>query len=268
MKRREFLKSSLAISGAAAVSSALLANADETLKGAAREFYELRLYHLRRGPMQKRFDDFYRAAAIPALNRAGISPVGVFNVATGPDSPTMYVLMPYKSIESFGTALGRVHADADYQKAGAEFINAPATDPSYVRVESSLMTAFENFAKLEVPALTAAKKPRLFELRTYESSSKKANKKKIEMFNTSEIGIFRKVGLTPVFFGETLIGTRLPNLTYMVVFEDMADHDKKWAAFGADPEWQKLRALPGYSDADIVSSISNLFLRPAPYSQI
>ena len=267
MKRREFLKSSAAAASVAAVSPFLSANAAEASK-AAREFYELRLYHLRRGPMTKRFDDFYRDAAIPAMNRAGIAPVGVFNVMFGPDSPTMYVLLPHKSIESFGTALDRVRADADYQKAGAEFINAPPGDPSYIRVEISLLVAFASIPRVEVPAATAAKKPRVFELRTYESHSKKANKKKIEMFNTGEIAIFRRVGLTPVFFGETLIGTKIPSLTYMLVFESMAERDKNWGQFGPDPEWKKLSSTPGYTDAEIVTNISNVFLRPTAYSQI
>src|SRR5205823_3238066 len=102
------------------------------------------------------------------------------------------------------------------------------SDPSYVRVESSLMAAFEGIPKLEVPE----KKSRIFELRTYESHSKKANKKKIEMFNKGEIAIFRRAGLQPVFFGETLTGTKLPNLTYMLTFENIAAHDKNWGEIG------------------------------------
>jgi hypothetical protein len=268
MKRRDFVKSSIAMTSAAAVSSSVLVKAAESPKSAAREFYELRLYHLRRGQMQKRFDDFYREAAIPAMNRAGITPIGVFSVAVGPGSPTMYVLIPHRSIETFGTALDRVRADADYQKAGAEFINVPPTDPSYVRVESSLLIAFESIPKLEVPAATAAQKPRVFELRTYESHSKKANKKKIEMFNQGEIAIFRRTGLTPVFFGETLIGTKMPNLTYLLVFDDMAAREKSWDTFRVDPEWKKLSGTPGYTDPEIVTNISNVLLRPTPYSQI
>ena len=268
MKRREFLKSSVAIAGAAAASSELLAADSPAGKDAPREFYELRAYHLRRGPMQKRFDDFYREAAIPAMNRAGINPVGVFSVATGPDSPTMYVLLPHQSLESFATSNDRVHEDPDYRKAGAEFTNCPPTDPSYVRVESSLLVAFEAMPKIEVPSSPAMKKNRIFELRTYESHSKKANKKKIEMFNNGEIAIFRRTGLAPVFFGETLIGPKLPNLTYMLAFESMADHDKNWGQFVSDPEWKKLSTTPGYTDAEIVSNISNAFLRPTSYSQI
>ena len=48
--------------------------------------------------------------------------------------------------------------------------------------------------KLEVPADVKGKGSRVFELRIYESHSKKANKKKIEMFNQGEIAIFRSTG--------------------------------------------------------------------------
>ncbi|MCX6903633.1 MAG: NIPSNAP family protein [Verrucomicrobia bacterium] len=267
MKRRDFLKSSLAATSLAGLGSILSARAAEETK-AERQFYELRMYHLRRGPKQKIFDDYCREAAIPAMNRLGISPIGVFNVMTGPDSPTVYVLIPYKSMEEFATVGARLQADAGYQKAGADFANAPATDPVYVRMESSLMVAFDGLPKLEAPAAAAEKKPRIFELRTYESHSKKANKKKIEMFNVGEIAIFRRAGLAPVFFGETLIGPKLPNLTYMLTYENMVAREANWAKFGADPEWKKLSTTPGYTDPEIVSNISNVMLRPAAFSQI
>ena len=54
----------------------------------------------------------------------------------------------------------------------------------------------------------------------------------------------------------------------MVAFPDLAAREKAWAAFGADPEWVKLRATPGLTNADIVSNIHSVVLRPAPYSQI
>jgi hypothetical protein len=265
MKRREFL--SLAAAGTAATLPALMSNAAETAP-AAREYYELRQYHLRFGPMQKRFDDFFRDAAIPAMNRAGIRAVGVFGVMFGSDAPTFHVLVPHRTADSLVTLADRLRADADYIKNGAEFLNASPTDPGYIRVESSLMVAFDGMPKLEVPAAVAAKKSRIFELRTYESHSKKANKKKIEMFNQGEIDIFRRTGLTPVFFGEALVGSRLPNLTYLLVFDDIAQHTKNWDQFRNDPEWKKLSTMPGYSNAEILSNISNQLLRPTAYSQI
>lgn len=267
MKRRTFLKSSLALAGASAAISDEPASARE-IDAKPRQFYELRLYHLRRGPQTDLFDKFYRDAALPALNRAGITQVGVFSVAVGPDSPTMYVLLPHPSLESVTTLHDRINADADYQSIGSEFINAPATNPAYVRVESSLMSAFAGMPKLEAPSFPSGGKSRLFELRTYESHSWKAHKKKIEMFERGEISIFRRTGLPPVFFGQTLIGSHLPNLTYMLGFENAEARDKGWSAFVGDAEWLKLRSTPGYADADIVSDISNVLLRPTTYSQI
>lgn len=263
MKRRQFLKFALGATATAVAYHTVRAQANQTPQ---RELYELRLYHLRRGPMQKRFDDFMRQAAIPALNRAGVPYVGVFDVATGQDNPTKYVLIPYSSPEVIGAAYQAMISDPAILES--EFYNATPTDPSYVRIESSLMLAFEAMPKLEIPKQTKDKKPRLFELRIYESHSKKANLKKIEMFNRGEIAIFRRTGLTPVFFGETLFGTKMPNLTYMLVFDDMPAHDNAWRVFVGDPEWKELSTTPGYTDAEIVSNISNAFLRPTSYSQI
>ncbi len=255
----------MAMAGVGNLLSASEASAQEAN---AREYYELRLYHLRRGPKTELFDHLYRDAAIPAYHRAGVKKVGVFNVAVGPDSPTMYVLLVHPSAESVALTQDRLAADQEYQKIGAPFINAPATDPSFIRAESCLMRAFQAMPNLDASRPDGSGKGRLFELRTYESHSKKANRKKIEMFEKGEIDIFRKNELHPIFFGETLIGTRLPNLTYMLAFEDQKAHDKAWAAFVADPAWQELRSRPGYADAEIVSNISNVFLRPTGYSEI
>jgi hypothetical protein len=267
MKRRDFIQSS-SLAGVLGATALLNASAAEKPDAPSREIYELQVYHLRRGPKQKLFEDFFRDAAIPAMNRTGIGPVGVFGMMIGPDSPSAYVLLPHKSLEAMVSAKQRFYSDADFLKSGADFLNAPASDPAYIRVESSLMMAFEGMPKLEIPAATAEKKPRIFELRTYESHGKKANLKKIEMFNQGEIAIFRRNGLAPVFFGETLIGAKLPNLTYMLTFESMAARDKNWSAFGGDPEWKKLSTTPGYTDPEIVSNISNMILRPASCSQI
>ena len=248
------------------MSSTLSTRAAESEAKVAREFYELRLYHLRQGPMLKRFDDFYRAVAVPAWNRAGVASVGVFDLSVGPDAPTKYVLLPFKSLEAMATARTKFEDDPEVQQA--EFTNVPPTDPAYVRLESSVLLAFTGMPKLEVPAQTREKKPRLFELRTYEAHSRKANQKKVEMFNVGEIAIFRRTGLQPVFFAETLVGAKLPNLAYLLVYDDLAARDKAWGTFGPDPEWKKLSTTPGYTNAEILTNITNVFLKPTAYSQI
>ncbi|HET9179086.1 MAG TPA: NIPSNAP family protein [Terriglobia bacterium] len=258
MKRRDFLASSLAASAPPGMTPGEPAGAN------GREFYELRFYGLHRGPGAQLTNDYLRDAAIPALNRAGIKPVGVFEMLVGPGSPSLYVLIPHPSAASLLTAWERVRADNEYLERGAAFLNAPASNPPFVRVGSEFMVAFETHPRITPPA----QGPRVFELRTYDNATKKANLTKIKMFNTGEIDIFKKVGFHPVFFGEKLIGQRWPNLTYMLASESVEDRNKRWAAFGTDPDWKKLRATPGYSDDEIVSNITNVLLRPAAYSQV
>jgi hypothetical protein len=270
MKRRRFLVSSLAASALAGASQpgAAVATLGNGPASSSREYYALRKYQLRRGPQQTRMDDFLRDAAIPALNRLGIKPIGVFNTTIGPGSPALYVLIPHSSIGAAVTIHEQVAADPEYLRAGAPFINATPAEPAYVRMEITLLRAFAGMPNLEIPSSTAERKPRIFELRTYESHSKKANITKIEMFNTAEIAIFRRTGLRPVFFGETLVGAGMPSLTYMLTFADLDERTRNWKAFVADPEWKKLSSTPGYTDPEIVSNISNVILSPAPYSQI
>lgn len=267
MRRRDFLKTSIATTSLVGLSQvADVAHAADA--PADRQYYELRTYTFKPGASHQLVDDYLSQAALPALNRIGSSPIGVFTELDKPNTDALYVLIPYNSLAAFATAATQLMADTDYQKAAANYLNVPATDPAYARVESSFMVAFSGMPKLQLPATTAEKKPRLFELRTYESHNEKAALKKIEMFNNGEIDIMRRVGLSPVFYGQMLIGPRMPNLTYMLSGEDMTAHKKHWGAFGGDAEWKKLSATPGYRDPEIVSKITNTFLSPTPYSQI
>ncbi len=236
---------------------------------ASPSIYTWRQYILRNGTQPRRLADFLQNAAIPALNRLGHSPIGVFEVVTGLPTPTMFVMTPFSSIDLLLSLEGRLDKDEEYGRAAAGYGDAPATDPAYIRQEVSLLTAFPRMPRVEVPAATAAKGPRLFELRTYESPSERTHRAKVRMFEEmGEIDIFRRCGLTPVFFSRTLVGPRMPSLVYMLVYENQAARDKGWAAFRDDPDWKKLSTTAGYTDPEIVSNITSVLLRPTAYSQI
>jgi hypothetical protein len=264
VKRRQFLTSSLAASALA------LAKQSEAQApaGNAREYYELRKYHLQSGPQTQLTNSYVSDALIPALNRLGISPVGAFNLDIGPETPTLYLLLPSVSLEGLATAELRLPHDEAFMKAAEPFWNAPAKEPAFQRVESSLLIAFEGWPKLVVPAATAPHSKRIFQLRTYESATSQDHLRKVEMFHHGEFDIFQKAGFGQVFYGDSLIGPRLPNLTYMLSFTDLSEMNAKWDVFRNDPAWKTLSASPRYSFESIVSNISNLLLSPTAYSQI
>lgn len=260
MKRREFFAASCA---AGLTPLALAAGAQGADEPAGKQVYELRFYRVAEGAKREAFLQFLGEAAIPAWNRIGVKPVGVF-AGLEQDLGGLYVLLPFCCLEPVATADRRLLADEEFRAAGKAVLEAPKDDPAYERIESSLLLAFDGMPKLECPAKGD---DRLFQLRIYESHSLERAKKKIDMFNLGgEIAVFHKAGLTPVFFGEALVGPKLPNLTYMVGFDNIEAKEKAWSAFIAHPEWKALKDDPQYKDT--VSNITNIVLQPAGCSQI
>ena len=264
MERRVFLAASTTV----ALSQAGELAAAEPMAGAdagSPLLLELRRYRLRNGPMATRFSAYAKDALVPALGRAGVAPVGAWNVGLGADSPTLHLLVPHKDAESVVSLDARLGADAEYAKAAASFLALPPADPPYVRCDSSLIRAVPTQPGIDKPKGSAP--ARVYELRTYHSPSEPAGRKKVEMFEAGgELAIFRRLGMPVVFFGRDLVGSGLPCLTYMLAFADAAAREKAWTAFRDDPEWIKLRDQPQY--ADIVSGIDASVLRATDYSQV
>jgi NIPSNAP len=269
MERRTFLTYTLAASAfGIAGTSAAAASQPDAAETTGREFYQLRRYSLLNGPQRRLCNDFFRDALIPALNRLDITPVGVFDLTIGPETPSIYVLMPSLKLETLVTVETKLGQDAEYVKAGAAFLTAPATQPAFVRMDSSLLEAFEKMPRLKLPAATASKGPRVFELRSYEGPSDQDHRLKVEMMQSGEEKIFADAGFSQVFYGDMVVGPRMPNLTYMLSYESVADRDKRWGAFISDPAWKKLSSDPRYAFEEIVSKITNVILTPTSYSQI
>jgi hypothetical protein len=258
MTRRAFLPAA-----ASAVAAGNLTAAD----AAKSVILELRRIQLRNSSdnQRQRNNDFLKAQ-VAALTRAGAGPTGVFSSNLASDGPFLLVLANYPSLTAMEQIQAKLAGDSEYQKALDAYNALPGLN--YERMESSLMRAFDGYPAVVPPPNDGKRPARLFELRQYESNNTGTLKRKVKMFNDGEIGAFQRSGGQPVFFGETFVGGRQPNLTYMLSYEDLSGRDKVWKAFGADPEWQKLRGMPGLSDAEIVSNITNYLVSPLPFSQI
>ena len=276
MDRRDFLAASAAAAiGLAFTNSQSQAqDAAPAARGAGggRQFIELRTYHFASSEKQRAFERFLGNALAPALGRAGVAPVGVFKLLAKDngalkltaDPTDLYVVLPYDSPEMLVTAGAQLGQDQEFLQTAYEILVAPKSDPAYTRYESSLMLGFDQCPRVEAPTKS---KDRLVQLRTYESHSVERAMKKIAMFNEGgEISIFRRVGMRPVFFGQTLIGSKLPNLTYMLAFDNEPAMTTAWNAFRGDAEWKKLSGDEAYKYT--VSNITNLVLRPTEGSLI
>jgi hypothetical protein len=265
LNRRDFLKTSLAASAAAALAPA--AGAAVTTPAASGEYYELRAYRLRVGAPHALLDSYLEKALIPALNARGVEAVGVFTEPEAKDGPAVWVLIPHPSLDSVASVTASLNADPAVQAAGMDYLSTTTKEqPGFDRIDSWLLLPFPGLPRLAVPALARERKPRIFEMRTYESFSELKALKKVAMFDAGEIGVMQEVNLSPVFYGQALVGRDLPHLTYMLCSADMETHKKNWNRFLAHPIWIGLKNDPQY--ADTVQKITSRFLVPAPYSQI
>ncbi|MFB3828108.1 MAG: NIPSNAP family protein [Bryobacteraceae bacterium] len=254
MNRRHFVTAAASAGAASVPASAAGGNA----------IIELRYYRLRNGSQVQRTSEFLSKSFAPAARKAGAGPIGFFSSVIAEQGPFALALVAYPSLAAVGEVADRMMADKQYRQGWEQYHGG--AELGFIRMENMLLKAFDVQPQVVPPP--AGGKGHIFELRTYESNNAKAAAAKIKMFNEGEAGIFKRLGFAPVFFGETLVGRNLPNLMYMTTLESLADREKKWASFSADPEWQKMRAIPEYSDSLIVSNTSISLLRPLPFSEI
>ena len=218
-----------------------------------------------------KFTDFVRDALLPEIKKAGVGP---FGMAYAPaemngkdaDAPIdLFLIIPYKSLREFLVLRDKLCSEAALAAKFMEYKkDFSSKDPGYDSAESMLLKNFKMMPEVEVPTLS---EDRIMQLRYYRSFDEERNAAKISMFEEGgELELFRKYGMNPVFFGEAVFGTFLPNLTYMISFANQEAKDAGWKAFVESPEWAVLSKDPLY--ADTATNILNYNLRPCKGSEI
>ncbi|MBV7481862.1 NIPSNAP family protein [Bordetella sp. BOR01] len=88
-----------------------------------------------------------------------------------------------------------------------------------------------------------------------------------DRFTSATLGFFKKHGIEQIGFWTTLAGPTNQSLTYLLKWESLAERERKWNAFQADPDWIAKRAA---SEAEkiIVERVENQFLAPTAYSAL
>jgi hypothetical protein len=238
--------------------------------GPGREFYSIRIYQLKDASQESRLDTYLQTALLPALHRLGITGIGVFK-PVGNDTAgvkKVYLLIPFKSLEQYTSLQASLDKDAEYNTAGAAYIEATYDNPPYLRMESILLEAFPDMPRHAAPkTLQGPRAERVYELRSYEGPTERYFANKVQMFNAGgEIPLFARLGFNAVFYASVLAGSHMPNLMYMTSFDNMAAREQHWKDFNSDPFWKKLVAEPQYQHN--VSHVDIVFLHPADYSDL
>jgi len=245
----------------------------------ANQYFQLIEYQGIEATRLGELDSYLEKALIPSLNKMGIKDVGALSLETPVANKvtkgnktidvvqtSMFLIIPLTGPAQAATVLDALGKDESFMSAGKTYFETDIKNPVYNRMRSELSVAFDCFPKIAVPKQKLANKERLFEMRVYESPTERMGVLKVEMFNNGEVPIFLACGIQPVFFGQVIVGDRMPNLTYMTVYDDAAQRDECWKKFQIHPDWLELKAVEKYAGA--VSKIQKINLLPRPYSQL
>jgi len=89
----------------------------------------------------------------------------------------------------------------------------------------------------------------------------------LKRFETRTLAIWQKHGIRQAGFFTTVIGETNLQLIYFLAWESLAEREKKWNAFMADPEWLAARAETE-KDGQIVERVVNQVLTPTAFSSV
>lgn len=104
----------------------------------------------------------------------------------------------------------------------------------------------------------------IYELRIYEAIPGRLPAL-LARFRDHTLRIWDKHGIRQAGFWTTLVGESNQRLTYMLAWDSVADREKRWAAFLADPEWLAISA-ESEKEGPLVQNISNELLAPTAFS--
>jgi len=112
-------------------------------------------------------------------------------------------------------------------------------------------------------ATAADKDARVFELRTYSAHPGKLDGLNAR-FRDHTVKLFEKHGITNIGYW-TPIDNIERKLVYVVAFPSVEARQKSFAAFGADPAWQKARS-ESEANGPLVAKIESQLMRVTPFS--
>lgn len=230
-----------------------------------RRVFLLENYYLKNGTQSGRIHEYFGQALLPAMKRAGAGASLYLDALVAPHMPQVAAIHSFDSVAHMLAVREKLASDKELASAFENWERH--AEPPYEHFSHSLLEATDY-----CPPLAAApeppKTPRVFELRVYHSPTARQLRLLHERFAGPEIKIFHRVGVRPVLYSSTLIGPHMPNLTYATPFENLAAREKAWAAFGADPEWIKVRKESIDRGGQISSVIQISLYRAAPYSPV
>jgi len=129
------------------------------------------------------------------------------------------------------------------------------------------MTFAAGIAVGRAPALQAAGKGRVLEIRTYTTNEGRLPAL-VERMGHGEGKVFERLGMKPVLFSVAAEAPKSANtFVYILSHESLAKAKENWAKFREDPEWKQIREK-SEAAGPIVAKAEAVFVDPTDFSPV
>ncbi len=213
--------------------------------------YEFRTYEATPGNLPALNTHLEVAAGLFKTHGLGVLGFWTEEVGTGGQVNYMWI---YENVEERQKKLAAFGSDPNWRKQVAE-----ETAAHGVVVERTHNLMLQPTPYSPEPAMRG----NVQELRLYDAMPGKMQPLH-DRFANHTIGLFQKHGMANIGYWTETFGTS-NRLVYMLGYPSLADREKSWASFAADPDWQNARA-ESEKDGPLVAKLSNILLRPTSYS--
>ena len=213
--------------------------------------HELRLYETVPGRLPA-LNDRFAKHTVELFKKHGVRMLGFWTDEIGSSNLLSYIVS-FESSEDREKTWESFRADPEWIKVRAE---TEKDGPLLARVRNTIM-------KLTPYSPEPKVNSNVQELRVYQSMPGKLPALN-DRFANHTIPLFEKHGIENIGYWTDDVGTS-EQLIYMLGYPSLGDREKSWAAFQADPEWQKARA-ESEVDGVLTAKAVNTIIRLTPYS--
>lgn len=213
--------------------------------------YELRIYNTTPGKLPT-LNERFAKHTIGFFKKHGIGILGFWTDEIGSSNRLTYILT-FDSMADREMKWGAFQADSSWHRVRSE------TEREGVIVDRVHNTFLRPTPYSPEPRVRS----NVQELRIYEAVPGKLQALH-DRFANHTTGFFKQYGMEVVGYWTEDVGTS-NQLVYMLGYPSLGDREKSWAAFAADPQWQKVVA-DSHRDGVLVRRSHNTILRPTAYS--
>jgi len=202
--------------------------------------YELRCYDARSprhlAALTQRFENY----ALPLWDKHGIEPVGFWSVFAGTPISRLTYLLAWEDLAQRQALWEAFTSNPDWRQALVD---------SQAQAGGSLTRTMTSAILRPVPASALPRRDNqpsrlaggIFEHWTYAFDDSEKLQAVIRWFREAGQAQMEKHGIFVMGLWTTYIGAS-PQLTLMLVFENLAHRERAWASFLTDPAWPALEA--------------------------